>query len=80
MDEWFGLTLEQVKKYEMEVQERQNQMGFATGGLPENAASHAGDRPIEELHESEQYHTPVASRKASSGGLRVPTPPVSGEL
>ncbi len=75
IDEWYGMSMDQIKAYELEVQKRQNAMGFATGGLPAAAAgAPESDAALpmlapEIMHEQEdgqQLHTPDMPRRKES--------------
>jgi hypothetical protein len=61
IDEWFPMSPEEVHKYELYVQAKSNQMGFATGGLP--PAGEGGTDVIKELPSSEQYKSPMGTPK-----------------
>jgi len=68
MDEWHGMTLEQVHAYELAVQEKQNSMGFATGGLPSPPTSPPIVKPVVE---ERQFQTRSPSPMSSPEPTRA---------
>lgn len=67
------MSMEQIKAYELQVQARQNAMGFATGGLPAGPAQPA---PVGEIEPGQQVHTPDVTREQElSQQLHTPDMP-----
>lgn len=56
------MSMEQIKAYELQVQERLNSMGFATGGLP---AGNGHPGAVGEIESAQQLHTPSVVREVN---------------